>query len=53
MDLFDVPCSVYVDAKDNYGRYVDRETGEIIQQMTIREFCMTDRWKDVVSHLRS
>lgn len=52
MDLFDVPCSVYVDAKDNYGRYVDRETGEIIQQMTIREFCMTDRWKDVVSHLR-
>ncbi len=52
-DIFNVPCSVYTDAHDNYGRFVDRETGEIIQQMTIREFCLTDRWKPVVDQLRA
>ncbi len=50
--IFDRLCSIYVDAHDNVGRYVDMETGEIIQQMTIREFCMTDRWKPVVEKLR-
>lgn len=50
--MFDELCSVYVDAKDNYGRFVDMETGELIQQMTIREFCLTDRWKPVVDRLR-
>lgn len=52
-DPFDVLCSVYTDAHDNYGRFVDMETGEIIQQMTIREFCLTDRWKPVVEKLRA
>ncbi len=52
-DPFDILCSVYTDAHDNYGRFVDRETGEIIQQMTIREFCLTDRWKPVVDQLRA
>lgn len=51
-DIFGKLCSVYVDAHDNYGRYVDRETGEIIQQMTIRDFCLTDRWKPTVDRLR-
>lgn len=50
--IFDKLCSVYTDAHDNYGRFVDRETGEIIQQMTIREFCLTDRWKPTVDILR-
>ena len=50
-DPFDVLCSVYTDAHDNCGRFVDMETGEIIQQMTIREFCLTDRWKPVVEVL--
>ncbi len=52
-DPFDVLCSVYTDAHDNYGRFVDMETGEIIQQMTIREFCLTERWKPVVEQLRA
>ena len=52
-DPFDVLCSVYTDAHDNYGRFVDMETGEIIQQMTIREFCLTNRWKPVVEKLRA
>lgn len=52
-DIFDRLCSVYTDAHDNCGRFVDRETGEIIQQMTIREFCLTDRWKPVVDQLRT
>ncbi len=52
-DIFDRVCSVYTDAKDNQGRFVDMETGEIIQQMTIREFCLTDRWKPVVERLRA
>ena len=50
--IFDRMCSVYTDAKDNVGRFVDMETGEIIQSMTIREFCMTDRWQPVVEKLR-
>jgi len=52
-DIFDRLCSVYASAKDNYGNYVDRETGELIQQMSIRDFCMTDRWKPVVDKLRA
>ena len=51
--MFDQLCSVYSDSHDNCGRFVDRETGEIIQQMTIREFCLTDRWKPVVDQLRA
>lgn len=50
--MFDEICSIYSDALDNVGRYVDRETGECIQQMTIREFCLTDRWKPYVQQLR-
>ena len=50
--MFDEVCSIYADALDNYGRYVDMETGECIQQMTIREFCLTDRWKPYVVDLR-
>ena len=53
MDIFNRPCSIYTDAHDNYGHYVDRETGECIQQMTIREFCLTERWKPVVEKLRA
>ena len=53
MDMFDTLCSIYTDAHDNYGRYVDRETGECIQQMTVREFCLTDRWKPLVEKLRA
>lgn len=51
--MFDEICSIYSDALDNVGRYVDRETDECIQQMTIREFCLTDRWKPYVQHLRA
>lgn len=50
--MFDEICSIYSDALDNVGRYVDRETGECIQHMTIREFCLTDRWKPYVQQLR-
>lgn len=51
--LFAAQCSIYTDAHDNCGRYVDRSTGEIIQQMSIHDFCLTDRWKPVVEQLRS
>ena len=51
--MFDELCSIYADAFDNEGRYVDQETGECIQQMTIREFCLTDRWKPCVEKLRA
>ena len=50
--MFEEVCSIYADALDNVGRYVDRETGECIQQMTVREFCLTDRWRPYVEHLR-
>ncbi len=51
--MFEEQCSIYADALDNVGRYVDQETGECIQQMSIREFCLTDRWKPYVEHLRT
>lgn len=51
--MFNEVCSIYADALDNVGRYVDMETGECIQQMTIREFCLTDRWKPYVEQLRA
>lgn len=51
--MFDEICSVYESAQDAEGRFVDRETGECIQQMSIREFCLTDRWKPYVQRLRA
>ena len=51
--MFDEICSVYESAQDAEGRFVDRETGECIQQMSIREFCLTDRWKPYVLRLRA
>ncbi len=50
--MFDEVCSIYADALDNVGRYADHDTGECIQQMTIRDFCLTDRWKPEVEYLR-
>lgn len=49
----DVECSVYRDATDNYGRFVDVETGECIQRISIREFCLAGRWKSRVEALRA
>lgn len=51
--MFEEQCSIYADALDNVGRYVDHETGECIRQMSIREFCLTDRWKPYVEYLRT
>lgn len=51
--MFCEPCSIYADALDNVGRFVDMDTGEIIQQMSIRDFCLTDRWKPYVEKLRA
>ena len=51
--MFDEICSVYESAQDAEGRFVDRETGECIQQMSIREFCLTNRWKPYVQRLRA
>lgn len=51
--MFNELCSIYADALDNEGRYIDQETGECIQQMTIREFCLSDRWKPCVEKLRA
>ena len=51
--MFDEICSVYKEATDAEGRFVDYETGECIKQMTIREFCLTDRWKPYVQRLRA
>lgn len=51
--MFDEICSVYKEANDAYGRFVDYETGECIQQMSIRDFCLTDRWKPYVQRLRT
>lgn len=51
--MFDEVCSVYKDKFDAVGEYVDRETGEIITEMTIRDFCLTDRWKPYVEELRA
>ena len=50
--MFDVLCSIYTDAHDNVGRYCDPATHQSVQQMTIRDFCLTDRWKPVVTQLR-
>ena len=52
-DLFDVQCSIYADAKDNSGRFIDRDTGVPLQAMTIRDFCLTERWRPVVEQLRA
>ncbi len=51
--MFDEICSIYKDAHDAKGKFVDYETGECITQMSIREFCLTDRWKPYVQHLRA
>lgn len=51
--MFDEICSIYQDAHDAKGKFVDQETGECITQMSIREFCLTDRWKPYVQRLRA
>ena len=51
--MFDEICSIYKDAHDAKGKFVDQETGECITQMSIREFCLTDRWKPYVQRLRA
>ena len=51
--MFDEVCSIYKDAYDANGKFVDQETGECITQMSIREFCLTDRWKPYVQRLRA
>ncbi len=51
--MFDEICSIYESAQDAYGRFVDRETGECIREMSIRDFCLTDRWQPYVEHLRA
>lgn len=51
--MFDEICSIYESATDAYGRFVDYDTGECIQQMSIREFCLMDRWKPYVQRLRA
>lgn len=50
---FSALCSIYENVKDNSGRFVDRDTGECIQQMSIRDFCLTDRWRPAVEKLRA
>lgn len=51
--MFEEICSIYKSATDAHGDFVDMETGECIQQMSIREFCLTDRWKPYVEKLRA
>lgn len=51
--MFDEQCSIYADALDNVGRFIDIETGECITQMSIHDFCLTDRWKPYVERLRA
>ena len=51
--MFEEICSIYKSATDAHGDFVDMETGECITQMSIREFCLTDRWKPYVEKLRA
>lgn len=49
-EIFDTPCSIFADAKDNYGRY---KIGEApVTEMPIGDFCLSDRWKPEVLELR-
>lgn len=50
--MFGEICSIYRNAHDAEGNYVDMETGEIIREMSLADFLLTDRWKPVVSSLR-
>lgn len=51
--MFEEICSIYKSATDAHGDFTDMETGECITQMSIREFCLTDRWKPYVEKLRA
>lgn len=51
--MFEEICSIYKSATDAHGDFIDMETGECITQMSIREFCLTDRWKPYVEKLRA
>lgn len=49
---FDIECSVYRNVYDNRGGFVDPDTGEVMQSISVGEFCLSDRWKPAVEHLR-
>lgn len=49
---FDRECSVYRNVFDNRGNFVDAESGEVITSISVGEFCLSDRWRPAVEHLR-
>lgn len=49
---FDIRCSVYRNVFDNRGTFVDTESGEVIETISVGEFCLSDRWRPAVEHLR-
>lgn len=59
--MFEELCSIYSSSKDNIGEYyedvVDINTGEIcrcnIREMSLKDFLLSDRWKETVLALRN
>lgn len=51
--IFDVRCSIYRDAKDRSGQYVDPQSRRIMRSMSMADFLFGGFWQDEVEAYRA
>lgn len=51
--VFDVRCSIYRDAKDQYGAYIDTATNRPLRSLKLSDFLFGGFWQDEVEEYRS
>lgn len=50
--IFDVRCSLYRDAKDRVGQYIDPASGRVMRSITLGDFLFGGYWQDEVEAYR-
>lgn len=51
--IFDVRCSIYRDAKDRAGQYVDPQSHRVLRSMNMADFLFGGYWQDEVEEYRA
>lgn len=50
--IFDVRCSIYRDAKDRSGQYLDSASGRVMRSMNMADFLFGGYWQEEVENYR-
>lgn len=51
--IFDVRCSLYRDAKDRTGQYIDPQSNRIMRSVSLADFLFGGYWQDEVEEYRA